>query len=211
VFASLYQECRICQPSFFCLGGDTEAIVCPAGYILDLEKSVHADGARSGVCTLCKAGTYSLAPLKGGSSNQDPACLNCPLGGDCSLGGENVSFPLGSWTKDSGIFKLVGCPPGYQLQNKADGVTFSQDSQRCFQCSQNQYVVDSNDPNFSCNRCPVGAICNGSSLRGLVNRSVWAPDYKTGLYILRSCPKVQRINQHFDLFAVHNLADLWML
>ena len=31
VFSSIYQQCTICSPSFFCLGGTSEALACPTG------------------------------------------------------------------------------------------------------------------------------------------------------------------------------------
>ena len=30
VFTSIYQECRLCSPSFYCFGGDKEALSCPS-------------------------------------------------------------------------------------------------------------------------------------------------------------------------------------
>ena len=52
--------------------------VCPAGYILALEKGLSGPGA----CTLCPQGTYSVNPLANmeNSSEIAPACLNCPPG-----------------------------------------------------------------------------------------------------------------------------------
>ncbi len=90
--------------------------VCPVGYVLNLYSSPHVLGARAGVCTLCKPGTYSVSQLKGGISDRDPSCLNCPLGGNCAWGGNHVGFDVGNWIVSSGIYKLIGCPSGYQLQ-----------------------------------------------------------------------------------------------
>ena len=157
--------------------------ICPLGYVLIL------DSANAGVCTQCKAGTYSVSPLKGESS-QIPSCLECPAGGNCELGGENVSFALGEWIVDDGIFKLVGCPRGCQLVNKNTFGLFAQESQICTVCAANEYILNSDDADMSCNRCPIGAVCNGSWLHGLVNRSVWLPDNRTGLFVLTKCPEV---------------------
>ena len=59
--------------------------VCQPGYILSLgeQSSDGADQWRSGSCSQCRAGTYSLSPLaqaSGGAENE-PSCLKCPAGG----------------------------------------------------------------------------------------------------------------------------------
>ena len=36
--------------------------------------------------------------------------------------------------------------------------------------------------------CPIGASCNGDTLKGLINGSQWVPDLQTGRYLLISCP-----------------------
>ncbi len=164
--------------------------ICPIGYILNLDAASRVHGARAGICSRCKPGTYSVSQLKGAISDQEPSCLNCPLGGDCGMGGNNVSFDVGSWIITSGMYTLIGCPIGYQLQNKATGqLVFSHDSQGCLKCESNEYVLDSNNPNYKCNRCPTGAICDGNSLRGRVSGSVWTPENQSGTYSLRYCPK----------------------
>ena len=168
--------------------------VCPTGYILNLEDANRV-GARRGSCSLCRSGTYSVSPLKGVTSDQDPSCLNCPLGGDCSDGGVNVSFAIGEWTISAGIYKLVKCPAGYELQNSITGRFFSQDSQACLKCTSNEYIVNSSNPNYKCMTCPIGAICDGNSLRGRVPGSVWKPDLSDGIFILQYCPAVSIILQ----------------
>uniref|UniRef100_A0A7S0MMX6 NEK6-subfamily protein kinase n=1 Tax=Cryptomonas curvata TaxID=233186 RepID=A0A7S0MMX6_9CRYP len=171
--------------------------ICPAGYVLDIEKEFHEDSSRSGICLLCKAGTYSVSPLKGALSDENPSCLNCPVGGSCALGGANVSFFLGTWVVDSGQYLLIACPSGYQLQNMVDGL-FSQDTQRCVLCSSSEYILNSNSSKFRCMKCPTGAICNGSLLEGRVQPSLWIPDYSTGLFILKSCPEGHQLINFAD-------------
>ena len=175
-------------PVAFANGSD----VCPVGYILDLDKVVHAgsDGSRSGTCTFCKPGTYSISPLKGAILNQDPSCLNCPIGGKCVLGGSNVTFAIGNWIAFFGLYLLVSCPRGFQLENKVDG-SFSQDNQRCIMCNNNEYILNSTSSDYKCMKCPMGAICNGVTLQGVLPGSVWIPDYISGAYLLKACPAVR--------------------
>ncbi len=140
--------------------------ICPAGYILSLEQQ-SATG-RSGVCTLCEPGSYSIDPLASGSDSilSDPSCINCPAGGDCSKGGANVIFAVGNWSASNGAFFLRHCPIGYQLINSLDGTsygTFSSSSQRCSPCKQNQYLVHELE---QCQQCPAGASCDGTTLIG---------------------------------------------
>ena len=115
--------------------------VCPGGYILILDELGH------GSCSKCGPGTYSIDPLIGivkGSAS----CLRCPAGGICN-GGNNLSFPLGTWEISNGTYILLSCPPGHQLVNSAHGI-FSQDVQECLPCKPSQYILNSNDSHFVC-------------------------------------------------------------
>jgi hypothetical protein len=58
----------------------------------------------------------------------------------------------------------------------------------CVACANNQYILDNNNPAFSCQECPIGAICDGNSLMGKVEDSVWRQDNRSGLFILEACP-----------------------
>ena len=141
-------------------------------------------------------------------------CQACPAGAACD-GSTLRGLVAGSvWQADAstGQYRLISCPrvrniapwsaimpfadfvclQGYQLMN-SNGRFFWYDIQQCFRCSQNQYILNSNNPSYSCMDCPVGAICDGSSLRGIVPGSMWKADLTTGEYILQSCPKVSRI------------------
>ena len=158
--------------------------ICPRGYILALDT---ASSALSGSCTLCQAGTYSVNPLfRAAINGSSPLCLNCPPDAVCR-GGDDVSFRLGKWTLSRDMYLLIGCPDGHALMNSIQGV-FSHDIQRCVECAEDEYVLNPNSSRFSCQKCPIGALCNGSSLRGLVLGSVWRPDMESGQYVLESCP-----------------------
>ena len=167
--------------------------VCPQGYVLNLESSPLILEGQSGTCLFCKAGTYSVSPLKGPLRDDEPACLNCPLGGDCAVGGQDVKFSVGEWISSDGIYRLVSCPPGFQLQNFISGASFSQDVQICVKCTTDQYIMNSNNPNFRCMKCPVGANCDGNSLKGLVSGSIWRADNVSGIFVLMRCPKVNYV------------------
>ena len=78
---------------------------------------------------------------------------------------------------------------GYQLINSAGGI-FSYTIQECRRCEKTEYILNSSNPKFSCQECPIGAVCGGNSLIGKVNGSVWVIDYDSGRYVLESCPKV---------------------
>ena len=58
----------------------------------------------------------------------------------------------------------------------------------CYACLETQYVLDPNNASFSCQNCPIGAICDGNTLKGKVEGSVWIPDFSSGQYKLISCP-----------------------
>jgi hypothetical protein len=133
--------------------------VCPQGYILALEQEGEVNG--SAICTLCKSGTYSVSPLASGSESPtaSPACLSCPAGGNCSLGGADIHFSNKEiWRVIDGMYILVSCPSGYQKINSTAGTSkgkFSSTSQQCKVCLPEQYIV--NPDTDSCQQCPQGA------------------------------------------------------
>ncbi len=74
--------------------------------------------------------------------------------------------------------------------NSTDGTQFSHAAQKCAPCMTNQYILNSNDPKYSCQTCPIGAVCDGSKLKGLVEGSVWEENMDLGIYVLKRCPEV---------------------
>ena len=98
---------------------------------------------------------------------------------------------VGDWAVSGGFYLLVGCPPRHALVSSfADGGKgiFSQEAQRCIQCSTSEYILDTNNSLVSCQPCPVGATCDGPALQGKVPGSVWEAENVTSKYILVSCP-----------------------
>jgi hypothetical protein len=163
--------------------------VCPLGYILNLDFPVG--NARFGTCTFCTEGTYSLDPLFGGSETANPACVSCPLqalqSNDCTKGGGAVNFTLGNWRVSNGMYKLVGCPAGYQMINAVGGL-FSNQIQQCSRCGPDEYILDSSNTNYSCKPCPKFLICNGIHIENRYSGATVAVDYNVGLYLLSGCP-----------------------
>jgi len=150
-------------------------------------------------CTTCKDEQYVLDP-----NNEEFTCQDCPQGASCD-GNSLVGKVSGSiWTPDYslGVYRLVYCPKGHQFVNSTNGLTFSHAAQECLACSADQYIVNSNNPRYSCRACPVGAKCDGSTMTGLANGSVWEIDLATGYYILKSCPKgYQFVNTSSGVFS----------
>jgi hypothetical protein len=161
--------------------------VCPIGHVLMLENagSISNTTIMQGVCTFCSSGTYSIDSLAGHRPSE-PGCFSCPQGGICK-GGSDVSFLLGTWKASNGIFVLMSCPAEHQLASIVNGI-FSQTAQNCVPCPSSYYIINSNDPNISCQPCPKGALCVAGNLKGLVAGSVWVGDMHSGLYRLKSCP-----------------------
>ena len=178
---------QLMQSGILQISVETGDLVCPLGYILVLNQATSAfnETAVQGACTLCNQGTYSVSPLAGVTLNI-PSCLNCPSSAICK-GGNDVQFSLGTWSVSEGMYTLIACPPGHQLVNSVSGV-FSSDIQNCEACSSNQYILNSNNSKFKCESCPVGAECDGNSLRSLVDGAMWVGDMATGVYVLVSCP-----------------------
>ncbi len=162
---------------------------CPLGYVLNLQEIFGK--ARLGTCEFCAEGTYSMNPLFGGSDIVSPACVSCPLqslkNNDCTKGGSVVNFSLGTWRVYDGLYTLVGCPQGYQLINKMDGL-FSNQAQHCLKCGPNSYILDSSNENHSCQPCPEFLICDDNQIRGRYLGGQISVDYIAGLYRLSGCP-----------------------
>jgi hypothetical protein len=59
--------------------------------------------------------------------------------------------------------------------------------QQCIPCGPNRYVLNSSDSKYSCQACPVGAMCN-ITFKSRVSGAVWTPDYENGIWQLKSCP-----------------------
>ncbi len=98
---------------------------------------------------------------------------------------------MGDWALSDGFYLLVGCPPGNALVSSFKGGgngAFSQEAQRCMQCSADEYILNTNNSLVTCQPCPVGATCDGSNLRSKVPGSVWEAKNITSQYILVSCP-----------------------
>ena len=178
---------EIMQSAIISITMESGASVCPPGFILVLDQSRPGSNqtAREGACTLCASGTYSVNPLAGPTTST-PACFNCFSTAICS-GGYNVQFKLGTWVISGGMYTLVGCPLGYELVNSIGGV-FSHDVQGCIACDSDSYILNPNNSNYTCQTCPVGAVCNGNSLTSRVSGAVWVGDTATGQYLLVSCP-----------------------
>jgi hypothetical protein len=99
-----------------------------------------------------------------------------------------VIFSLGSWVVDTGIYRLIGCPPGHALVSSLDGNSFTQEAQRCEKCGIDHYITNTNSSLVVCQPCPAGATCDGSELRPRVAESIWQISNLSGQYILVSCP-----------------------
>ena len=165
--------------------------ICPSGFILSFDNTV--DSGRQAVCTRCKPGKYSLNPLASPGSAADPECMNCPTGGDCSAGGDNVTFKVGEWKIFGDLYILQSCPPGFSLINAKsvipavaiDSYLFSPDDQQCSKCGKDQYILNPNtDP---CKFCPPGLHCRGDgTVIPLLDNSIWVKD--DSVYLLLGCP-----------------------
>ena len=161
--------------------------VCPAGYILVLSQDELNEVAA--VCQLCKPGTYSLRPLAHmPGSALTPSCINCPAGGICTKGGDDVQFEVGTWAEIEGIYVLTSCPEGFELINSTAGTSkgyFSNDAQECKACLPEQYILNPNAD--TCQNCPPGLSCTGTSaVVPVIKGSTWIPDGT--IYRLTGCP-----------------------
>jgi hypothetical protein len=134
---------------------ENSSSICPNGFILFMDQD------RVGSCSFCSSGTYSINPLVG--HNLRPMCYPCPVDATCN-GGTNVSFLLGDWEIVDGVYRLIGCPPGYQLINKDASGRYSHDAQRCHRCLATHYILDSMNADFRCETCPTGKSVFKSSL-----------------------------------------------
>ena len=163
--------------------------VCPLGYILKLDEMFR--NARSGICSFCAEGTYSMYPLFEGSDTVSPACVSCPIqalqNNDCAKGGGTVNFSLGTWRVSDGLYTLVACPAGYQMINTIDGI-FSNQAQQCSLCGPGYYIINSSNANYSCQPCPEFLVCDGAQISSRYSGALITVDYANGVYQLSGCP-----------------------
>ena len=117
------------------------SLVCALGSILLLDQNGY------GTCSECGLGSYSLNPMAGIKFGS-PVCITCPVGGLCS-GGSNVTFSVGIWVLENGIYVLTSCPDGHQLVNSFNGI-FNQAAQNCLKCQPDEYVLNPNSSDYSC-------------------------------------------------------------
>ena len=129
---------------------------CALGSVLSLDAG--STFPRAGACTVCKPGSYSLDPLASPSGiGADPACFNCPAGGDCTAGGNTVEFGLGNWSRTPPMFLLTSCPIGHKVVNtsSADNTLFSHDRQMCEVCGKGEECTA--EACVSCSPCAPGS------------------------------------------------------
>ena len=85
---------------------------CPPGFTISRDDA-FPDQDR---CVLCLPGTYSLVV----ATSTSITCLPCPVGGNCSFGGDVVLSLPGYWRRDATVFisnasipaEIYRCPPG---------------------------------------------------------------------------------------------------
>ncbi len=118
-------------------------------------------------------------------SDQQP--LACSISAAAIL--VHFSIPALTQAGLSPLVHRVECHPcGLGQQRKEFPTTGRPTVWLCADCTEQQYVIDSNNVQHWCQDCPNGAMCNGSGLVGRVAESVWVPDNTTGQYRLVYCP-----------------------
>jgi hypothetical protein len=201
-------SCRPCQPGTFKTSEGSDACdICPRNtYNGKPESSSFADcltcgpdgetvntGSTKAEDCSCSAKTYQVI-LDG-----DASCKACPVGATCNdrscalannqACADTGATIIGTWSRDatSNEYVLVSCPAGYSKVTKVTGSnTFSHDAQRCLRCIKPfQYIINPNTD--SCQICPVGLECDGTSLyTPTVENSTWAVN--GSVFALQSCP-----------------------
>jgi hypothetical protein len=134
-------------------------------------------------CVACAANQYILDP-----NNPAYTCQDCPAGATCDGNSLTGKVKGSVWTPNNatGRYLLEACPFGYEMFGAGSvSNALTELYQQCSNCSAKHYILNSS---YRCQQCPVGAICDGVALRGLVAGSVWVPDYISGRYLLTSCP-----------------------
>ena len=140
---------------------------------------------------------------------QCPWRATCP-DGSCGLPSGNCpegSEIAGTWEgpDESGDYYLTSCPAGFKFVsadgNMASRATrdrnaYCEECTRCpgssEYCHQADYIVD--QYKYSCEACPIGAMCNGAAYKPppqqefLTPATVWEVNSDTGRILLKSCP-----------------------
>jgi hypothetical protein len=136
-------------------GGMYRLVGCPPGH--ELVNSIGGAFSHDVQgCISCPSKSYILSP-----NNSNYACQSCPVGAVCN-GNSLTSRVSGAvWIGDNttGIYRLVSCPPGYEIQSA------TLDGQQCLLCPATFYCAGGSALRGS---CPDGSYSppgtNASSL-----------------------------------------------
>lgn len=148
-------ECLACSPGYYCAGGCTEPVPCPAGTAL-----TKYGGTSSSNCSACPSGHYAVVEAS-------TSCIPCSAGHYCNssfagqvacdpgfysgAGAESCSpCPDGSYNPFSAQASCQVCPAGYACSDKGAEAT---------QCSPGSYSLGNAT---KCEECPAGYFCSGT-------------------------------------------------
>ncbi len=128
--------------------GTYELTGCPPGYsTMSSAKTGLADLQE---CRACTHGQYILRP-------DEDYCQTCPPGLICR--GDDVvrgRLPGSSWARNGSVFRLVSCPPGYQVSRSISMyVTFDAAVQDCQPCNEGTECT-LETACVACSACPAG-------------------------------------------------------
>ena len=148
-------SCLNCFQSAQCIGGSSVnfslgtwivansmylLVACPPGH--QLVNSINGAFSHDVQnCAVCATNDYIL-----NSSNASYICQPCPVGASCDGNTLTGLIPGSVWLADKnlGIYRLVSCPPGYQI------LVATVDSQQCVLCPFSFYCVGGTSSSVAC-------------------------------------------------------------
>jgi len=198
----------------------SDCLSCPLGAITngtgkgsvfdcfcDTDKyDISLPNSSSVACEICPQGAI-CEDLSCGLSYPDQTCPARVTASSRRLVKAGRKIP-GVWTRgEDRRFILRDCPAGYRLINASDGSAygiFSHQNQQCFQCRicevegafcrAAEYLLD--QMKFPCRMCPLGAVCNGETIRTVNDLDLYGAKWVAGTdgqFWLTKCPTGYRM------------------
>jgi len=193
-FGNEHVESRVAGANWTVQDGTMRLHSCPAGYRVQPPPSGRASSSFDTAlqeCVACGLGEECTAP----------PCVTCSL---CAPGAYKDSSeqrpctacPANTFLASPGAQSLSSCTL-CPTRSSTRGLS-GQSSDTACACDPGLYLAVHRDGLRSCERCPRGAVCDGSSLstRGGLDETgqvVWERD-EDGLFHLKQCPRGYRLD-----------------
>lgn len=164
--------CQACEKGYYCFGGNTGAVTCPAGYFCPEGSALYDDPSQQPA-----PGYYNVA----GQEDQ----MTCALGTFTKVAGQSscTNCEQGYWCRTIGLADPdtdAICPAGFYCPSLDSIVTDDGDPYHRKMCPAGTYQASTSMTSIDdCLACPAGKACE---LKGDSTAASSLPDCAAGYY-----------------------------